>query len=100
MDTEDMVARDLSEKVRVLCWVMTQPQSHKKKAVHVRNTWGRRCNHLLFMSSEADYRLPAIRLKVKEGRQHLWAKTKESFRYVHQHYMDRFDWVLKADDDT
>ena len=28
---EDEVARKIAEKVRVLCWVMTQPQNHKSK---------------------------------------------------------------------
>ena len=28
---EDLVARQLSEKVKVLCWVMTQPKNHKSK---------------------------------------------------------------------
>ncbi|KAK6617834.1 hypothetical protein RUM43_014062 [Polyplax serrata] len=99
-ESEDQMAKQMAEKVRLLCWVMTQPASHEKKAKHVKNTWGRRCNYLIFMSTESDYRLPAVRLKVKEGRNSLWAKTKEAFKYVHQHYLDRVDWVMKADDDT
>lgn len=45
-------ANRLAQKVRVLCWVMTQPASHDKKAVHVKATWGRRCNKLIFISSK------------------------------------------------
>lgn len=41
----------LKSKVRILCWVMTAPMNHKKKAVHIKATWGKRCNTLLFMSS-------------------------------------------------
>ena len=49
---EDMQAKLLAEKVRVLCWVMTAPDNHDLKAKHVKATWGKRCNILLFMSTE------------------------------------------------
>ncbi|XP_025831894.1 glycoprotein-N-acetylgalactosamine 3-beta-galactosyltransferase 1-like isoform X2 [Agrilus planipennis] len=94
------VADNLTRKVRVLCWVMTQPKNHQKKARHVKNTWGKRCNILLFMSTAEDESLPAIALSVKEERDFLWAKTKEAFKYIYKHYLDKADWFLKADDDT
>lgn len=95
-----MEARQLREKVRVLCWVMTNPDNHQKKAMHVKQTWGKRCNVLLFMSSAEDASLPSVALPVGEGRDNLWAKTKEAFKYVWQHYRDQADWFMKADDDT
>lgn len=97
---EDEVARELREKVKVLCWVMTGPKNHEKKARHVKRTWGKRCNILLFMSSKEDKALPAVALPVSEGRDNLWAKTREAYRYVWDKYKDEVDWFMKADDDT
>ncbi|XP_032783415.2 glycoprotein-N-acetylgalactosamine 3-beta-galactosyltransferase 1 [Daphnia magna] len=92
--------QDLSDKVRILCWVMTSPANHETKALAVKETWGPRCNVLLFMSSTNDTKLPTVGLPVGEGRDALWGKTREAFRYVWERYQDEVDWILKADDDT
>ncbi|KAG8222550.1 hypothetical protein J437_LFUL004586, partial [Ladona fulva] len=118
------VAEELWEEVKVLCWVMTKPENHATKAMAVKETWGRRCNSLFFMSSkagemgstwkreprcsfiskrhEAYFSLPAVPLNVPEGRNNLWSKTRAAFSYLSaKGYLDdKVDWVLKADDDT
>lgn len=93
------LAKELSERVRVLCWVMTHPAG-RSRCESVKRTWGKRCNILLFMSSEEDPTLPAVKLEVEEGRLFLWGKTKQAFKYVYDHYLDEADWFMKADDDT
>ncbi|KAL8567985.1 hypothetical protein ACOMHN_029160 [Nucella lapillus] len=97
---DDSVAKEMARRVRVLVWVMTSPQNLDKKAIHVQNTWGKRANTLLFMSSQWNSSFPTIGLNVSEGREHLTAKTMEAFRYIYKHHFDDADWFMKADDDT
>ena len=97
---EATLANEMAKQIRVACWIMTMPENHDKKAKHVKATWGRRCNVLVFISSEADPNLPTINLGGTEGRGNLWSKTKKAFAYMYEHYKDEADWFLKADDDT
>ncbi|CAG7832985.1 unnamed protein product [Allacma fusca] len=95
------VAEVLEKQVRVLCWVMTTPQNHVHKALHVKRTWGKRCNKLLFMSTVPDPELDIIGLPgINEGRAFLWGKTKAAFKYIWENHRDDADWFFKADDDT
>ena len=48
------VAKNISSRVRVLIWVMTTKKNHHKKALVVKETWGRHCDKLLFMSDSED----------------------------------------------
>ncbi|RXN06719.1 glyco -N-acetylgalactosamine 3-beta-galactosyltransferase 1-like protein [Labeo rohita] len=78
---------------------MTRPQHLKSRTQHIRATWGKRCNIILYMSSEkSDF--PTIRLNVSEGRSQLYWKTIRAFQHIHTHHLDDADWFLKADDDT
>lgn len=99
-DLNTTIADQLYGKVKILCWILTGPMNHAKKAVHVKNTWGKRCNKLIFMSSQEDKELGAIKLPAGEGRGNLWNKTREAFKYIYDHHVDEYDWFVKADDDT
>ncbi|XP_077153893.1 glycoprotein-N-acetylgalactosamine 3-beta-galactosyltransferase 1-A-like isoform X1 [Ranitomeya variabilis] len=90
----------LSHKFRVLCWVMTAPAHLESRTIHVKNTWTRHCNKILFMSSSTSESFPTIGLDTNEGRDQLYWKTIRAFQYIHKHHFHEADWFLKADDDT
>lgn len=48
----------------------------------------------------SDEELGSIALPVAEGRDNLWAKTKEAYGYIYANHLQDGDWFLKADDDT
>eukprot|EP00064_Thunnus_orientalis_P000815 superscaffoldBa00000048_g816 len=99
-DEDSRVADTLYQKVRVLCWVMTGPYNLQSRARHVRATWSRHCNVVVFMSSVEDPDFPTVGLGTKEGRDQLYWKTIRAFHYVYEHHANEADWFLKADDDT
>ncbi|XP_030377834.1 glycoprotein-N-acetylgalactosamine 3-beta-galactosyltransferase 1-like [Scaptodrosophila lebanonensis] len=84
--------------VRILCFVLAYSRSNM--ATHVKRTWGKRCDILLFMSSVSNKELPTVKLPVGEGRHNLFKKVRESFKYVYEHHINDADWFVKADDDT
>jgi glycoprotein-N-acetylgalactosamine 3-beta-galactosyltransferase len=85
---------------RIFCMITTHVENHVQRVISIKETWGKRCDVLLFVSSKSDPTLPAVKVCKIEDRHHLWCKTKEGLRYAYENYLDEADWFLKADDDT
>lgn len=97
---ETELADKLFNEVRILCMVFTHPENHKTKVPHIKNTWGKRCNKLIFMSTKTDTTIPEIvALNHENGRKNLWKKTRLALEYVYKNHIDDADWFLRADDD-
>ncbi|XP_013115380.2 glycoprotein-N-acetylgalactosamine 3-beta-galactosyltransferase 1 [Stomoxys calcitrans] len=90
----------LFNTTRVLCWIITQPENHMTRAIHIRRTWGQRCNKLIFISTQEDERLPTISMPIEEGQEQVWNKTRLALKYIYDHHLNDADWFLKAEDDT
>nr|CDS22486.1 expressed protein [Echinococcus granulosus] len=60
---ERTVADELKEKIRVFATILTTPRTKLSKAIHVKETWAKRLNGYVFVSSEEDEELPSIRIE-------------------------------------
>lgn len=98
--TKQAATIDLSQEVRVLCLVLTHPINHRTKALAVANTWGKRCNKIVFISTVNDDNFEVITVNVTEEHQYLWGKTKQGLQQVYELYGKDYDFFLKADDDS
>ncbi|XP_054163806.1 glycoprotein-N-acetylgalactosamine 3-beta-galactosyltransferase 1-like [Oppia nitens] len=95
------ISTTVANKSRLLCLVTTQPANHATKALAVKETWGKACDILYFVSSEMVPELPAIRVQCeKYDHDHLLCKNIKAILYGLNKYRNQFDWFFKADDDT
>ncbi|XP_060086150.1 glycoprotein-N-acetylgalactosamine 3-beta-galactosyltransferase 1-like [Ylistrum balloti] len=97
---DDKVAKELRRNVRVLCMVMTNTKHLNTKATYVKQTWAKRCNKVLFISSETNLTFPAVGFNIPEGREHLTAKTMKAFKYIFENHFTDADWFIKIEDNS
>lgn len=90
----------------VLCYVITTSAEHgpsgKARAVH--QTWGQQCDKLLLISDKEDSSIGAITVNMPNGNadtyDNLWMKNQAAQKYVFAEYGRKFDYFLKADDNS
>ncbi|CAI5742573.1 unnamed protein product [Hyaloperonospora brassicae] len=95
----------------LFCFVNTISVHHTTRAQAVADTWGQRCDKLVFFSNVTDTivvraytalerRFDVIAIDAIADHNHLWQKHRATLRYVHEHFRHEFDWFYKADDDA
>ena len=93
--------RTNATNVRLLVWIMADPELLYHKVIHQKATWGRRIEKLLVMSSREDKNFPTIGLKnVQSGKFHIASKAKAAWKYIYNHYGNDYDFFMKVDPDT
>ncbi|KAI9912910.1 hypothetical protein PsorP6_006352 [Peronosclerospora sorghi] len=94
------LSREASNQ-RVLCWVNTYHANHNARLHAIKQTWGQKCDKLLFMSDIEDLRIPTVPIMAPPLHEMLWQKHREIVRLLVREYTEEeFDWVFKCDDDT
>ncbi|OQR80823.1 glycoprotein-N-acetylgalactosamine 3-beta-galactosyltransferase [Achlya hypogyna] len=86
--------------LRILCWVNTYEKTHDR-ARAIKETWGKHCDKLLFMSNVEDVDIPTVRVVAPPTHEHLWQKHRFVVRLLAREYdASSYDWIFKCDDDT
>ncbi|XP_037888974.1 chondroitin sulfate synthase 1 [Glossina fuscipes] len=92
-----------SQKTLVLVGVMTAKNFIEGRAKAVYNTWGKEVpGRIAFFSSEGSHsdELPVIGLKNVDDRYPPQKKSFMMLYYMYEHYIDKFEWFIRADDDV
>uniref|UniRef100_A0A1A9W8P6 Hexosyltransferase n=1 Tax=Glossina brevipalpis TaxID=37001 RepID=A0A1A9W8P6_9MUSC len=101
LDPEETIHN--SQKTLVLVGVMTAKTFIEGRAKAVYNTWGKEVpGRIAFFSSEGSNsdELPVIGLKNVDDRYPPQKKSFMMLYYMYEHYIDKFEWFIRADDDV
>ncbi|XP_069966792.1 chondroitin sulfate synthase 1 isoform X4 [Bactrocera oleae] len=92
-----------SQKNLVFVGVMTAQNFIEGRARAVYDTWGKEVpGRIAFFSSEGSHskELPVIGLKNVDDRYPPQKKSFMMLYYMYEHYIDKFEWFIRADDDV
>ncbi|CEF63266.1 Glycoprotein-N-acetylgalactosamine 3-beta-galactosyltransferase 1 [Strongyloides ratti] len=90
----------LYTNVSIFCLIHSSPKYKNKRAIHQKATWLKRCNNYIFVSSDEDKSLPAIKGGKEDGYQFSNERIRYGLTYVYENFGNKYDWFLKGDDDN
>ncbi|KAL3313182.1 Core 1 synthase, glycoprotein-N-acetylgalactosamine 3-beta-galactosyltransferase, 1 [Cichlidogyrus casuarinus] len=83
-----------------MCFILTQPKN-SAKARMVNSTWAPLCDDYIFVTgNETIPELPCLSVPVIESRDSLTEKIAFMILHLHKKHGHKYDFFLKADDDT
>ncbi|THD23709.1 Glycoprotein-N-acetylgalactosamine 3-beta-galactosyltransferase [Fasciola hepatica] len=88
-------------KPTIQCILLTHESNYDVKAIHVQNTWARRCTKFSFISKTRHPKLKLLNYNQTkpDAYGNLWAKMMDAYKALYRE-ADQYDYVFKADDDT
>ncbi|XP_058128004.1 chondroitin sulfate synthase 1 isoform X3 [Anopheles ziemanni] len=92
-----------SQSTLVFVGVMTAKEFLQGRARAVYDTWGRQIPGKMAFFSSQDSSAPGLPLVALKGVDDRYPPQKKSFmmlHYMYEHYIDRFEWFARADDDV
>lgn len=87
-------------KVRLLCLILTMEKDIHTKVAAVNKTWASRCDKHFYIICSKQQKHDFLNIDVPDDRNHLIHKIQKTYRIIYEKYIDDFDFMLKADDDT
>lgn len=91
---------ELVKKVRILCLILTMEKDLQTKVNAVNRTWAIRCDKHLYVIYSKQRKHDFLNIDIPDNRNNLIYKMQEVYKQVYKLYLNDFDFLLKADDDT
>ena len=74
---------------------------HASNVAATRETWAKRCDGWVAFSTSTDATIPSIKIEHEgpEAYDNMWQKSREIWKYIALHFIDKYDWFLLGGDD-
>uniref|UniRef100_A0A0N5B5N4 N-acetylgalactosaminide beta-1,3-galactosyltransferase n=1 Tax=Strongyloides papillosus TaxID=174720 RepID=A0A0N5B5N4_STREA len=93
------VNSEMAKRVKIFCIILTS-KVNKERAILQKQTWVKRCDNYIFGSGEEIEDISTFKAYHNDGYSFSFGKIKNTLSHVWRKYGDKYDWYIKADDDT
>uniref|UniRef100_A0A0K0FQ06 N-acetylgalactosaminide beta-1,3-galactosyltransferase n=1 Tax=Strongyloides venezuelensis TaxID=75913 RepID=A0A0K0FQ06_STRVS len=90
---------EMAKRVKIFCVILTS-KVNRERAILQKKTWVKRCDNHIFGSGEESEDIPTFKAYHDDGYSFSFGKMKNTLSHVWRKYGNKYDWYIKADDDT